>query len=101
MTEYSFSVLQENNTLSETYLYYRQLRVKGSDHAKLEHLDLLNTKIITANERQLWMNDVNNGYECLIIGAVVRSEYSTIRHLQLITGNVQKFVLSHNNGFQE
>ena len=38
----------------------------------------------TANERQLWTNYVNNGDECLIIGAVVRSEYSTIRYLYLI-----------------
>ena len=45
------------------------------------------------------MNDVNNGYECLIIGAVVRSEYPNGQHLQLIIGKVQKFVLSHKNGF--
>ena len=56
---------------------------------------------ITANGRQPWTNYVNNGYEGLIIGAVVRSEYSSIRYLHLIIGNVQKSVWSHNNGFQE
>ena len=46
---------------------------------------------ITANERQPWTKYVNNGYKCLIIGAVVRSEYSNIRYLHLIIGNfVQK-----------
>ena len=36
-----------------------------------------------------------------MIGAVVRSEYSNIRYLHLIIGNVQKFVWSHKNGFLE
>ena len=56
---------------------------------------------ITANERQPWTNDENNGYECLLIGAVVRPEYSNIRYLYLITGNVQKSVWGHKNRFQE
>ena len=55
----------------------------------------------TANERQLWTNYMNNGYECLIIGAVVRSEYSTIRYLYFIISNVRKFVWSQKNGFEE
>ena len=36
-----------------------------------------------------------------LIGAVVCSGYSNIRHLHLIIGNVQNFVWSHKNGFQE
>ena len=50
------------------------------------------TPVFTANERQPWTNYVNYGYEHLIIGAVVRSEYSNIRYLYVIIGNVQKFV---------
>ena len=34
----------------------------------------------TADERQPWTNYENNGNEHLIIGAVVRSEYSNIRY---------------------
>ena len=42
---------------------------------------------------------MNNGDEYLIIGVVVRSEYSNIRYLHLTIGNVQEFVGSHKNGF--
>ena len=55
---------------------------------------------LTANERQPWTNYVNNGNEYLIIGAVVRSEYSNIPYVHLIIGNAQKFIWSHKNGFQ-
>ena len=37
---------------------------------------------------------MNNGHKCLIIGTVVRSEYSNFRYLDLMIGNVQKFVWS-------
>ena len=63
--------------------------------------DFYNLGQLYCNERQLWTNYMNNGYECLIIGAVVRSEYSTIRYLYLIISNVRKFVWSQKNGFEE
>ena len=34
--------------------------------------------VFTADVRQPWTNYVNNGNKCLIIGAVVSSEYSNI-----------------------
>ena len=37
----------------------------------------------------------------VIIGAVPCSEHSDIRYLNLITGNVQKFVSVDKNGFRE
>ena len=37
--------------------------------------------------------------EYLIVGAVVRSEYSSIRYLHLIIGDVENFVWSHKKGF--
>ena len=43
---------------------------------------------ITADKRQPWMNYENNGNEYLIIGTVVRSEYSNIQYKHLIIGNV-------------
>ena len=43
---------------------------------------------VTADERQPWTNYENNGNEYLIIGTVVRSEYSNIRYKHLIIGNV-------------
>ena len=36
------------------------------------------TSLFIANVHQPWTNYVNNGNEYLIIGAVVRSEYSNI-----------------------
>ena len=54
---------------------------------------------LTADVRQPWMNYVNNENEYLIIGVVVRSEYSNIWCLHLIIGNAQKFVLGDKNGF--
>ena len=44
--------------------------------------------MLTADERQPWTNYENNGNEYLIIGTVVRSEYSNIRYKHLIIGNV-------------
>ena len=55
----------------------------------------------TADECQPWTNCVNNENEYMIIGAVVRSEYSNIRYLNLIIGNVRKFAWSHIKGLQE
>ena len=49
---------------------------------------IMNTGEITADERQPWTNYENNGNEYLIIGTVVRSEYSNIRYKHLIIGNV-------------
>ena len=46
----------------------------------------------TTDVRQPWTNYVNNGNKHLIVGADVRSEYSNIRYLHLITGKAQKFV---------
>ena len=57
-----------------------------------------NLDFVTADARQPWTNYVNNGNEYLIIGAVVCSDYSNIRHLHLIIGNAQKFILSNKNG---
>ena len=37
----------------------------------------LRRQYIIANERQPWANYENNGNEYLIIGAIVRSKYST------------------------
>ena len=58
---------------------------------------------IIANEHQPWMNYENNGNEYLIIGAIdiVRSKYSNIQYQHLIIANVQNFVWSHKNDFQE
>ena len=60
-----------------------------------------NLRYLTADERQPWTNYENNGNEYLIIGAVVRSEYSNIPYQHLNIGNVQNSVLSHKNYFQE
>ena len=43
--------------------------------------------LLTADVRQPWTYYVNNENEYLIIGAVVRSEYSNILYLHLIIGN--------------
>ena len=42
---------------------------------------------------------MNTGNEYLIVGAVVRSEYSNIQYLHLIIGHLQKFVRNYKNGF--
>ena len=65
--------------------------------------ELINQQIahVTADKRQRWMNYENNGNEYLIIGAVVRSKYSNIRQQHLTIGNVQNFVWSHKNDFEE
>ena len=54
----------------------------------------------TANGRQAWTNYENNR-NYLVVGDVVRSEYSNIRYLHLIIGSVQNFVWNHKNDFQE
>ena len=41
---------------------------------------------------------MNNENEYLIIGSVVRSEYSSSSYLHLIIGDAQKFVLGDKNG---
>ena len=51
-----------------------------------------NKALITTNVRQPWTNYVNNGNKHLIVGADVRSEYSNIRYIHLISGKAQKFV---------
>ena len=61
----------------------------------------LHRQYITADERQPWANYENNGNEYLIDGAIVRSKYSNNRYHHLIIGNVQNFVWSHKNDFQE
>ena len=53
------------------------------------------------DERQTWTNYENNGNEYLIIGDIVRSKYSNIQYQHLIIGNVENFVWSHKNDFQE
>ena len=42
---------------------------------------------------------MNNENESLIIGAVIRSEYSNICYLHSIIGNAQKFVSGDKNSF--
>ena len=42
---------------------------------------------------------MNNENESLIIGAVIRSEYSNICYLHSIIGNPQKFVSGDKNSF--
>ena len=54
----------------------------------MHHLSTLMNEF-TTNECQPWTNYENNGNECFIIGAVVRSEYSNIRYQHLIIGNVK------------
>ena len=54
---------------------------------------------ITAGVCQPWTNYVNNENESLIIGAVIRSEYSNVCYLHSIIGNAQKFVLGDKNSF--
>ena len=49
---------------------------------------IVNCGHYTADERQPWTNYENNANEYLIIGTVVRSEYSNIRYKHLIIGNV-------------
>ena len=68
---------------------------------KLHHVIVaLDDNILLPTNANPWTN-YENGNEYLIIGAVVRSKYSNIRYQHLIIGNVQNFVWSHKNDFQE
>ena len=70
----------------------------------LSHSGVINhirRQYITADECKPWTNYDNNENEYFITGAVVHSKYSNIQYQHLIIGNVQNFVWSHKNDFQE